>query len=531
MISISTDSREVILVPNFSEADIAILKKYFEFNKKYYQVVNDELTAQLAEHPVFGPLIKMTTPEQTRAQNERSLEMQRAAIYDGKWEEYGRDLVTQGRTYARMNITYSDWYDLIRLYKVYLLPHIKKDFANDIENGIDFIDGLSKFVDYAMYGIAEAYFLEKNMIIKENTERFRAIFENSADHIYLLDQLGTIKMINHVVAGVKKEEVIGKCIFDIQDKSNGTTVKEAVTTVFEKKISVWYETISHVENKTKYFSSTASPVFDKDGTVQSVVVISRDVTEKRMAEAEIYELNATLEQKVQERTEELNNINKELESFSYSVSHDLRGPLRAISGFTQILAEELPAGVNEEAKDAMQEIISNSAKMGRLIDDLLEFSRLGKQHVSKVTIDMNELVSSVVNDLQKSGVAKDVVFSIQPLGTTLGDYGMLKQVVVNLLSNAVKYSCKQPLQEIEVGVSGKNGDSFYYVKDNGVGFDMAYYDKLFGVFQRLHGADEFEGTGVGLAIVQRIIAKHSGKVWAESKVDQGATFKFSLPKN
>jgi PAS domain S-box-containing protein len=525
------ESREAISTPNFSEADIVILKKYFEFNKRYYNKVNEELTARLADHPLWGALIKLYTPEQTRTNQERSLEMQRAAIYEGKWEEYSNELITQGRTYARMNVKYEDWYDIIRMYKVYLLPYIKIDFAHSVSDAVDFIDGLSKFLDYAMYGIAEAYFQEKNAIIKEKEERFRAIFENSADYIYLLDNKGYIQMINRVAPGMEKEDVVGKCIYDVQDKSNGSVARDAVNAVFAQGEPVRYETQTHLSVGRRFFSSTASPVFNKEGIVESVVVISHDITEKKEAEQAMRDINTTLEIKVQERTEELKKINKELESFSYSVSHDLRGPLRAINGFTQILSEEIPADVNEEAKDAMREIVSNASKMAKLIDSLLEFSRLGKQHVSKTTVDMDELFKSVINDLKRSKGGKEASFKIKPLGQTEGDHAMLKQVAVNLVSNAIKYSSKKPSPEIEIGYSVKDDQSVYYVKDNGAGFDMAYYDKLFGVFQRLHGMDEFEGTGVGLAIVQRIISKHSGKVWAEGKVDQGAIFSFSLPNN
>jgi PAS domain S-box-containing protein len=526
---IFTDGPEAIAVPDFSEADHVILKKYFEFNKRYYDIVNKELTARLVDHPLWGPLIKLRTPEENRAQNEISLELQRAAIYEGKWKAYGENLIAQGKVYARMNVRYADWYSIIRMYKDYLLPHIKKDFANSVDDAVDFINGLSKFIDYAMYGIAEAYFQEKNAIIRENEERFRAIFENSADHIFLVDEKGTILMINHTVKELRKEDVVGKNLFDISYEQNVPLLREKIGSVFKQKVPARYESRSSREEK--YFSSVASPIFNKDGSVSSVVIIARDITEKKTAEEAIRNMNATLELKVQSRTEELNSINKELESFSYSVSHDLRGPLRAISGFTQILSEEIPEKLNEDAKDAMNEIVTNAARMGRLIDDLLAFSRLGKQHLSKVMIDMTELVNSVVNDFKKSGVGTEASFTIKPLGIAYGDYNMLRQVMINLVSNALKYSGKKSVSQVEIGAMA-NGDKMeYYVKDNGVGFNMAYYDKLFGVFQRLHGLDEFEGTGVGLAIVQRIIARHSGKIWAESKVNEGATFIFSLPTN
>ncbi len=526
-----TDSLELISLPNFSESDSVVLKKYFEFNKKYYVMVNEELTSTLRNHPLWGPILSMRSPEETLASQNRSQEMQRSAIYDGKWEDYARELVTQGKMYARMNVAYADWYEIIRMYKVFLVPHIKNDFKESIQDAIDFIDGLTKFLDYAMYGIAEAYFQEKNAIILENEERFRAIFENSADHIFLLDGAGIIQMINHVVKGIDKKDIIGKSIYDIQHKSNLPIIKNAIETVFGKRIPVRYETIRIIEGVTRHFSSTASPIFNKDGSVRIAVVIAREITEQKIAQAEIQELNATLESRVQARTEELNSINQELESFSYSISHDLRGPLRAISGFTQILAEETPADLNDDAKDAMAEIISNAARMGHLIDDLLEFSRLGKQHVSKVTVDMNELVNSVINDLKKEGAGSITKFTVHTLPPAMADHGMIKQVFMNIISNAIKYSAKKSQPEIEIGFSSNGTGNAFYVNDNGAGFDMAYYEKLFGVFQRLHRTDEFEGTGVGLAIVQRIIAKHGGKVWAEGKINEGATFYFSLPIN
>lgn len=517
----------MILAPDFTENDIETLRKYFEMNKKYYWRINEELTAALTDHPVFGPIMRMMTPEQRRAQNERSLEQQRAAIYDGKWDDYSKELISQGRVYARMNISYSDWYGLIKMYKDHLMPYIKTDFADSVEDAVTFIDGLSKIVDYAMYGIAEAYFQEKNAIIKESEERFRAIFENSVDYIYLIDEQRKIQMINRVPGGKTKEGIIGKSIYESADA--GSEFIKGIDTVFKNKIAARFESETTAGDSPKYFASTASPVFDEHGDVHAAVVIAHDITDKKKAEKEIYELNVSLERKVRARTEDLNIINKELESFSYSVSHDLRGPLRAISGFTQILAEELAGNTNEEVKDAMKEIISNSTRMGVLIDDLLEFSRLGKKQVSKVEIGMDELFSSAITDFAKTN--DKINFKVKKLGLASGDYGMIRQVVINLLSNAVKYSGKKSNPVIEIGRVEDNGNHAFYVRDNGIGFDMAYYDKLFGVFQRLHSAEEFEGTGVGLAIVQRIINKHSGKVWAEAKVNEGATFYFSLPKN
>jgi signal transduction histidine kinase len=249
----------------------------------------------------------------------------------------------------------------------------------------------------------------------------------------------------------------------------------------------------------------------------------------KKAEYQIAELNIGLEQKIIERTAQLEAANKELESFSYSVSHDLRAPLRAINGFTQILIEDYEDKLDPDALDILNEIIGNSGRMGQLIDNLLEFSRFGKQNLSKVNINISEMVESIVAGLTKEHSDKKVSITIHPLENIIGDKNMLKQVFINMISNAFKYTGKTEEAIIEIGSYLKDKQTVYYVKDNGAGFDMKYYDKLYGVFQRLHSSNEFEGTGVGLAIIQRIISKHSGSAWAEGIVNQGACFYISLP--
>lgn len=224
----------------------------------------------------------------------------------------------------------------------------------------------------------------------------------------------------------------------------------------------------------------------------------------------------------------LHTVNKELESFSYSISHDLRAPLRAINGFSHLLKEDVYNDINEESKEALDLIISNADRMEQLINDLLDFSRLGKQQIIKNPVNMDELMESILMDLSKV-VKKGTDFSVKPLPEASGDRMLLRQVLFNLVSNAIKYSSKKDRAIIEVGSKQDNNMITYYVKDNGAGFNMDYYHKLFQVFQRLHNLRDYEGTGVGLAIVQRIVSKHDGKVWAEGKENEGATFYFSLP--
>jgi signal transduction histidine kinase len=222
---------------------------------------------------------------------------------------------------------------------------------------------------------------------------------------------------------------------------------------------------------------------------------------------------------------------KELDSFSYSVSHDLRAPLRAINGFTCVLKDEYDAALDDDAKNLLNEIIANSTKMGQLIDNLLDFSRLGKQQPSMVNLNIEEIVNSVIIELKQLEPNRTFAIEIKNLVNIKGDKNMIKQAFINLISNAFKYTGKKEKAGIEIGSFFEEDNNFrtYYVKDNGAGFDMKYYNNLFGVFQRLHSSNEFEGTGVGLAIIQKIISKHNGKVWAEGKVNEGACFYISLP--
>jgi len=291
-----------------------------------------------------------------------------------------------------------------------------------------------------------------------------------------------------------------------------------------------YFRMRHNDGHWVWIWSRGQTLQNQGGAITNLTVGTHiDITQSKLAEQEIKKLNEELEQKVSERTMQLTAANKELESFSYSVSHDLRAPLRALNGFASILLQDYSNSVDDEGKRFLQIIFDNAKKMGVLIDDLLNFSRLNRHELAFTKINMYEMANSVYRDLIAQTDRHDIEFRLQSIPDAYADGAMVKQVWTNLISNAIKFTLKQAAPVIEIGGKTIDRETTFFIKDNGVGFDMAYSAKLFGVFQRLHSVRDFEGTGVGLSIVHRIIHRMNGQVWAEGIVDAGATFYFSLP--
>jgi PAS domain S-box-containing protein len=359
-----------------------------------------------------------------------------------------------------------------------------------------------------------------------------AIVNSSDDAIIGKDLNGIITSWNNGAAkifGYSAGEMVGDSILKLIPAERRHEEHEILKKLRRGESVRHFETVRQTRDGRRIdVSVTTSPIKDRDGKIIGASKIARDVSENKKAEAEIRRLNAGLERRVAERTAELEAANQELEAFSYSVSHDLRAPLRAVNGFAGIVLEDFGPELPEAGRAYLERIRNSGQRMGVLIDDLLAFSRLNRQSVNRQPVNSAKIVRDALDELKPQQEGRQIEMRIGELPPCHGDPVLLKQVWVNLLSNAIKYSRDRKPAIVEAGCARENGGNAYFVRDNGVGFDMRYANKLFGVFQRLHRADEFEGTGVGLAIVQRIVQRHGGRVWAEGRLNEGAAFHFTI---
>ena len=371
--------------------------------------------------------------------------------------------------------------------------------------------------------------------VRESEQQFRIAFDNAPTGMSLLGPDGfTYLAVNPLLCemfGYTKEEFLGNSISLVTHPDDVERSKEWVRKKhndepcepsFEKRYI-------HKDGHIVWGLVRAQWIKNEDGSHRMAIAHILDITERKLAEAEIRRLNQELEQRVAERTAQLEAANKELEAFSYSVSHDLRAPLRHVTGYVNLLNAHAGATLDAEGHRLLSTLADAAQRMGTLIDDLLAFSRVGRAPMRLAPISVNQLVEECRQEFAPDLKGRSIEWVIPSLPEVVGDRALLKQVLLNLLGNAVKYTRKRADARIEMGCQPGDAEWQFFVRDNGIGFNMKYVNKLFGVFQRLHSNAEFEGTGIGLANVRRVIQRHGGRAWAEGELSRGAIFFFTLP--
>jgi PAS domain S-box-containing protein len=439
--------------------------------------------------------------------------------------EYLNTLARNRVLYTQQNIDYKNRLEKLMdvLLRYNLLDFSEKAEVSDHGDEIDALAmGLNSFSEELQAAIALSR--TRSETLEESNAQIETLIENAPNAVIVIDENSIIIKWNkksEVIFGWSAAEVLQRPMHElimperyIQAHHKG--IHHFLHTGEGPVLNKTIEISAVRKNKDEFPIELSISAVKSHGKFLFIAFIA-DISQRRKSEAEIKHANENLADSV-----------KALESFTYSVSHDLRAPLRAIHGYVNILKNDYSRIIDERGQRMMEAVMSNSKKMGQLIDDLLALSRLERVAIKKVEVDMNELVKAVVADLRVGMADNKTTFVLHPIPPVVGDYNLIVQVYTNLISNAIKYSSLKEKPVIEIGAVKENEKQVYYVKDNGSGFDMQFYNKLFGVFQRLHDDSKFEGNGIGLSIVKQIITRHKGRVWATAALDKGATFFFTF---
>jgi PAS domain S-box-containing protein len=440
------------------------------------------------------------------------------------------DLYTENEKEAISNLAEK----LVGLNYVGEWHHLKKDGAKiTIEvssHGVTYEGRQARIA--VINDITERKLAEK--ALQESEVKYRRIVDTANEGIWTLDQDGRTTVVNarlvEILGYQDVEMVIGRLVTDFMCEEDLPDHRKRMENRRQGLSETYERRFRRNDGRAVWTLVSGSSVLDDEQQFVGTIGMITDITERKLAEQEILKLNSELENRVIERTAQLESANKELEAFSYSVSHDLRAPLRHVSGYLELLTKRNYEQLDDKGKHYMQSISEASNQMGVLIDDLLNFSRAGRMEMKLDNMDMNKAIKDALAMLEQETKGRTIEWIQAPMPNVYADYAMVRQVWVNLLSNAIKYTRKCDIATIEIGSISDASENIFFVRDNGAGFDMNYAQKLFGVFQRLHSMEDFEGTGIGLANVRQVIKRHKGRTWAEGETDTGATFYFSIPK-